>query len=124
MSDEPQGDGWWQASDLKWYPPERLPKERLPLPSEFEGAPAKPPRQRRPVLIAALVAVSGLAAGQPLKLTSTFQGCLEGSVCYPPTTRSIDVSMSAGAAGGTAVADTSQQQARPATAEDRQAKWW
>lgn len=62
MSDEPQGDGWWQASDLKWYPPERLPKERLPLPSEFEGAPAKPPRQRRPVLIAALVAVVAIAA--------------------------------------------------------------
>ncbi len=22
MSDAPQGPGWWQASDLKWYPPE------------------------------------------------------------------------------------------------------
>jgi hypothetical protein len=23
MSDRPQGPGWWQASDLKWYPPEK-----------------------------------------------------------------------------------------------------
>lgn len=23
MSDRPQGSGWWQASDLKWYPPEQ-----------------------------------------------------------------------------------------------------
>ncbi len=22
MSDTPQGEGWWQASDLKWYPPQ------------------------------------------------------------------------------------------------------
>src|SRR2546423_7309784 len=25
MSDTPQGPGWWQASDLKWYPPEQQP---------------------------------------------------------------------------------------------------
>ena len=29
------------------------------------------------------ISVSNLAAGQPLHFTSTFQGCLEGSVCYP-----------------------------------------
>ena len=23
MTDQPQGPGWWQASDLKWYPPEK-----------------------------------------------------------------------------------------------------
>jgi hypothetical protein len=23
MTDRPQGPGWWQASDLKWYPPEK-----------------------------------------------------------------------------------------------------
>jgi len=62
------------------------------------------------------IGVSSLAAGQPLHFTSTFQGCLEGSVCYPPTTRSIQVTM-AGAASGdgiaTSVADISPQ-ARPA----------
>lgn len=25
MSDMPQGEGWWQASDGKWYPPEQAP---------------------------------------------------------------------------------------------------
>jgi peptidylprolyl isomerase len=25
MSDVPNGPGWWQASDLKWYPPEAVP---------------------------------------------------------------------------------------------------
>lgn len=30
MSDAPQGPGWWQASDFKWYPPQ-------------PGAPAQPP---------------------------------------------------------------------------------
>src|SRR5271163_2566997 len=33
MSDVPQGHGWWQASDLKWYPPEKLPDDYVaPLP--------------------------------------------------------------------------------------------
>jgi TM2 domain-containing membrane protein YozV len=27
MSDVPQGDGWWQASDGKWYPPTQAPGE-------------------------------------------------------------------------------------------------
>jgi nitric oxide reductase large subunit len=25
MSDTPQGPGWWQASDGKWYPPQQAP---------------------------------------------------------------------------------------------------
>jgi serine/threonine kinase PknH len=33
MTDEPQGPGWWQASDLKWYPPERHPNYEAPPPS-------------------------------------------------------------------------------------------
>ncbi|MFT3790218.1 MAG: protein-disulfide reductase DsbD [Rudaea sp.] len=57
------------------------------------------------------IAVSNLAAGQSLHLTSTFQGCLEGSVCYPPTMRSLDVALPAGPGGGGV--DTAQQQPRP-----------
>lgn len=30
MTDEPQGPGWWQASDRKWYPPERHPNYEVP----------------------------------------------------------------------------------------------
>ena len=35
MSDAPQGDGWWQASDGRWYPP-----EQQPGPSQPPTAPA------------------------------------------------------------------------------------
>ncbi len=31
MTDEPQGLGWWQASDRKWYPPEKR-SDAVPLP--------------------------------------------------------------------------------------------
>ncbi len=30
MSDGPEGPGWWQASDLKWYPPELHPDDEAP----------------------------------------------------------------------------------------------
>jgi hypothetical protein len=30
MSDTPQGPGWWQASDGKWYPPETAPAANAP----------------------------------------------------------------------------------------------
>jgi hypothetical protein len=30
MSDVSQGDGWWQASDGKWYPPEQQPAAQAP----------------------------------------------------------------------------------------------
>lgn len=32
MSDTSQGDGWWQASDGKWYAPEQHPDYRPPPP--------------------------------------------------------------------------------------------
>src|SRR5664280_498213 len=32
MSDVSQGEGWWQASDGKWYPPEQQPNDQLPTP--------------------------------------------------------------------------------------------
>ena len=30
MSDRPQGEGWWLASDGKWYPPESRPAPPAP----------------------------------------------------------------------------------------------
>ncbi len=32
MSDSSQGEGWWQASDGKWYPPEKHPDYKPPPP--------------------------------------------------------------------------------------------
>jgi hypothetical protein len=38
MSDVSQGDGWWQASDGKWYPPEQQPSTQTPSPAPAGGA--------------------------------------------------------------------------------------
>lgn len=40
MTDGPQGPGWWQASDLQWYPPERHPSYQAPhTPQTQTGSP-------------------------------------------------------------------------------------
>ena len=82
MSDVSQGEGWWIASDGKWYPPEATPQ--YPTPSEeFDQTPAvdseqamispvgdarpKTPRlSRRGALIAGLVTlivIAGVVTG-------------------------------------------------------------
>jgi Mce-associated membrane protein len=64
MSGVPQGPGWWQASDLKWYPPEHHADNIAPL-----WPPPPPPGGRRPrgllkwLLIAAVVVIVAAAAG-------------------------------------------------------------
>jgi amino acid transporter len=37
MTDEPQGPGWWQASDRKWYPPQNRPEPAPPPPTQPAG---------------------------------------------------------------------------------------
>ena len=39
-----QGPGWWQASDLKWYPPELHADYVAPLPPPPKLPPPPPPR--------------------------------------------------------------------------------
>jgi thiol:disulfide interchange protein DsbD len=51
----------------------------------------------------ALTRKSGTA--QTLSISANFQGCLEGSVCYPMTTRMVDVAMPAGGAAEAALAN-------------------
>ena len=41
MSDTPQGPGWWQASDGRWYPPEQFTGAANPQPGP-SGAPHDP----------------------------------------------------------------------------------
>ena len=71
MSMTPQGPGWWEASDRKWYPPELHPDRRAAQPPPAESAPllpgdplpllvSLPPRERQrrwTVLIRPLLAV-------------------------------------------------------------------
>ena len=42
MSDTSQGEGWWRASDGKWYPPETHPDYQPPAPPAPEPEPAPP----------------------------------------------------------------------------------
>jgi hypothetical protein len=42
MSQAPQGPGWWQASDLKWYPPQHQSGYVAPL-APAPGWPMQPP---------------------------------------------------------------------------------
>ena len=42
MSQQPQGPGWWQASDGRWYPPQPPPQFGPP------GAPYPQYAQQRP----------------------------------------------------------------------------
>lgn len=47
MSDQPRGDGWWQASDGRWYPPELHPddgrSQTLPPPANEQSEALAPP---------------------------------------------------------------------------------
>ena len=48
MSDLPQGEGWWEASDGKWYPPEKHPDYRPPPPPPEDPAIPPEPDPGRP----------------------------------------------------------------------------
>jgi hypothetical protein len=43
MSDVPQGEGWWQASDGRWYPPTQAPGPLPPPPPPGPGPFHQPP---------------------------------------------------------------------------------
>ena len=44
VSDTSQGDGWWQAADGKWYPPEQHPSAHAPPPPSQQPAVPPPPQ--------------------------------------------------------------------------------
>lgn len=48
MSDVPQGPGWWQASDSRWYPPEAFPGGPPAMAPRAPQAP-RPPGQWDPL---------------------------------------------------------------------------
>jgi hypothetical protein len=78
MSDVSQGDGWWEASDGKWYPPERHPDYTAPTQGPAPAMPTPQPPlvtsssiqqeplespQTAPSAFAAPLAASGLLPG-------------------------------------------------------------
>ena len=66
MSDYPQGPGWWQASDGKWYPPQEptavQPQQTSPYPPyQAPGTPPPPAPKSKGPLIAVLAVVAVIA---------------------------------------------------------------
>jgi hypothetical protein len=47
VSETPQGEGWWQASDSKWYPPQTHPDYRPPPPPPSASGPLPAPPSPR-----------------------------------------------------------------------------
>jgi serine/threonine protein kinase, bacterial len=81
MTDGPQGHGWWQAADLKWYPPEEHGDYVAPLPlpptppSQPPGGGSPPRRSRSPIVVMGVVtAVAVLVAAGVLVYVFAFKG--------------------------------------------------
>lgn len=79
MSDAPQGPGWWQASDGRWYPPDQVPGPapgpapgaRDPLPPGYGYAPSYGYPPTGPVL----PSVQGMAVGSLVLGIVNLVGC-------------------------------------------------
>lgn len=63
MSDTSQGDGWWQASDGKWYPPEQAAGAAPPPPPGGGVQYAEPEKKKRRTWLWVLIAVVVLLGG-------------------------------------------------------------
>jgi hypothetical protein len=71
VSDAPQGPGWWQASDGRWYPPESAPPPTQPAPPAGQppgpytpyGYPAPAPTSSRATTALVLGLVSVFMCG-------------------------------------------------------------
>ncbi|MGH9120158.1 MAG: hypothetical protein ACRD0A_20515 [Acidimicrobiales bacterium] len=61
MSDYPQGPGWWQASDGRWYPPQEPPMAQPPA-SPYPPYSGPPPQKKSKGPLAVIVAVAAVAA--------------------------------------------------------------
>ncbi len=79
MSDVKQGDGWWQASDGKWYPPTSMPEPPKPsadvTPPPFTGV-AEPAQQR-------------ISAAEPIQPTPPLAGSWETATGATFTVRKV-----------------------------------
>ena len=66
MSDAPEGPGWWQASDAKWYPPELHPQYQATTPQQPAVYVQAPPMDRKSAKAAARAAkAAGVGSPSP-----------------------------------------------------------
>jgi hypothetical protein len=66
MSQQPQGPGWWQASDGRWYPPQPPPQPgppNVPYQQYMQQPPPARGARNRGCVIAAIVTVAVLVVG-------------------------------------------------------------
>lgn len=68
MSDAPQGEGWWQASDGRWYPPQQTGPARPPTPAP--PTPAAPAPTRAPAGNRLALFLIGAAAAAGVSLVA------------------------------------------------------
>jgi hypothetical protein len=123
MSDVPQGDGWWLASDGKYYPPEQHPdavRQPPPLPPPVPPTPPAPTVPTMPAVPPAVPPTAWTsppagspAVGPPAAWTSPPTG--------PPTVGSPSLG-AAGAWGSTATAMATAQ--IPSSPEPWYRAWW
>src|SRR5262245_54037006 len=80
MSDHSQGQGWWQASDGLWYPPEQWtgPEADQPRASEPASPPLPPPYSGPPS--ASAPATAGLPVPPPPRVSGAEVGPAAASV--------------------------------------------
>jgi hypothetical protein len=72
MSTQPQGPGWWQASDGRWYPPQ--PPQAAPY-QQYTQQPAPAPRTRnRGCVVAVVVAVAFVLIGGGIGAYYVYRG--------------------------------------------------
>lgn len=84
MSDSPQGEGWWIASDGKWYPPEAAQQPPAAGPSQQPPAEQPPTQAQQPAQQPPPVpGQGGQPAGGPPPFTGA-PGGAPGAVGQPP----------------------------------------
>jgi hypothetical protein len=77
MSDTPQGPGWWQASDDRWYPPESHPGANPGGASAARSGPSERPKWLLPAVAVAAVAAL-VVAGLVVALGGDSDGSASG----------------------------------------------
>jgi hypothetical protein len=78
MSDTPQGSGWWQGTDGRWYPPQDAVVTGTTPPPPL-GAPPPPPAAPAPATQPFLVTIGDIGVTQDAVVTPNGSGPVAGS---------------------------------------------
>lgn len=79
MSDTPQGSGWWQATDGRWYPPQEAEVTATAPPPPLAPPLPPPPMPSAPVGQPFLITIGDIGVTQDAVVTPNGTGPLAGS---------------------------------------------